>query len=96
MSPYHTTLRPNEIFTTPDIYVNVNLLNKKDRTIIHTIGKVIKTQKTITQPNGSVRVVESGLIEVRGNKIITDSLPINGAFYIKESEPQILKPDHNP
>lgn len=90
MSPYHTTLRPNEIFTTPDTYVNVNLLNKKDKTIIHTVGKVIKTQKTITQSNGSVHVVESGLIEVRGNKIITDKPPINGAFYIIEETPQIL------
>jgi hypothetical protein len=90
MSPYHTTLRPNEIFTTPDTYVNVNLLNKKDKTIIHTVGKVIKTQKTTTQPDGSVHVVESGLIEVRGSKIITNTLPINGAFYIVEELPQIL------
>jgi len=90
VTPYHTTLRPDEIFTTPDTYVNVNLLNKKDKTIIHTVGKVIKVQKTITVPDGSVRVVESGLIEVRGNKIITDTLPINGAFYIIEGSPQIL------
>ena len=85
MSPYHTTLRPNEIFTTPDTYVNVNLVNKKNKTIIHTVGKVIKTQKTQALPNGSVMIVESGMIEVRGNKIITNNLPINGAFYILES-----------
>ena len=88
MSPYHSTLRPDEIFTTPDTYVSVNLLNKKDKTIIHTVGKVIKTQKIMVHPDGSTRVVESGLIEVRGNKVITDTLPINGAFYILESEPQ--------
>ena len=90
MSPYHATLRPNEIFTTPDTYVKVNLLNKKDKTIIHTVGKVIKTQRTMVHPDGSTRVVESGLIEIRGNKVITDKLPINGAFYIIEETPQIL------
>jgi len=94
MSPYHPTLRPDQLFSDRDIYVSVNMCYK-DRTIKHTVGKIIKNQKIKTNSVGLLSIVESGIIEVDGHKIITDTLPINGAFYIKESEPQILKPEHN-
>jgi hypothetical protein len=94
LSPYHSTLRPDELFT-EDTYVNVNICGK-DRTVKHAVAKVIKKQKTKKNSMGLLYVVESGLIEFEGHKIITDILPINGAFYIKESEPQILKPERNP